>query len=149
MSGVNIDYENRKITLLDGSIRSLYKTSCGKYWRFKLNNKQTRVHRYIAENFISNENNLPQVNHIDGNTENNSITNLEWCTHIYNLHHAMDNGLHNWGRTAIIGTCEVTGEEKRYNSQTEAEKDGFIQANIYKCLKGLRPRHKKHTWRYA
>lgn len=42
------------------------------------------VHRMVAENFISNPNNYPCVNHKDENPLNNSIDNLEWCTYAYN-----------------------------------------------------------------
>lgn len=50
-------------------------------------------HRIIAESFIPNPNNLPIVNHIDGDKQNNNVNNLEWCTQGYNLKHAIQIGL--------------------------------------------------------
>lgn len=55
--------------------------------------KYYHIHRMIAELFIPNPDNLPQVNHIDGNKLNNDITNLEWCTTSHNIQHAFDNNL--------------------------------------------------------
>lgn len=47
--------------------------------------KTFRVHRLVAMAFIDNPNNLPEVNHLDENKQNNQPTNLEWCTREYNL----------------------------------------------------------------
>lgn len=51
------------------------------------------VHRLVAEHFIPNPNNLPYVNHIDGNKANNHMINLEWCSHQENMNHAWRTGL--------------------------------------------------------
>ena len=55
--------------------------------------KRTRIHRMVAETFISNPNNLPIVNHKDGNKLNNDISNLEWVTAEQNTKHAIEIGL--------------------------------------------------------
>ncbi len=52
-----------------------------------------RLHRIIAEVFIPNTENKPEVNHIDGIKNNNSISNLEWVTHSENTQHSYDIGL--------------------------------------------------------
>lgn len=52
------------------------------------------VHRLVAVQFLPNPNNLPEVNHKDGNHNNNSVYNLEWCTREYNQRHAIENNLY-------------------------------------------------------
>ena len=48
------------------------------------------IHRLIAEAYIENPDNLPEVNHKDCNRKNNSIDNLEWCTHAYNIEYSYE-----------------------------------------------------------
>ena len=55
--------------------------------------KKKSLHRIVAEAFLPNPNNLPEVNHKDGNKLNNSVDNLEWCSSSYNQIHAFKNGL--------------------------------------------------------
>ena len=55
--------------------------------------KMYSVHRLVAEAFIPNYNKLPQVNHIDGNKQNNHVANLEWCTAKHNMNEAVRTGL--------------------------------------------------------
>lgn len=51
------------------------------------------VHRLLAETFIPNPENLPEVNHIDGNKLNNSLDNLEWISGCNNIRHAFTHNL--------------------------------------------------------
>ena len=60
------------------------------------NNKQRKrifVHRLVAELFLDNPNNFKEVNHIDGNKNNNSVTNLEWCDRAHNEREARRIGI--------------------------------------------------------
>lgn len=68
-----------------------YLDSQGKYFLIKLidNNgirKSKLVHRLVAEAFLPNPNGYPEINHKDKNTQNNDLSNLEWCTRKYNLY---------------------------------------------------------------
>jgi hypothetical protein len=87
-----------------GEDGSVYNASKGVYLKgtsITKNNRYVKVHvdkfrplhRLIAENFIPNPLNLPQVNHKNGNRLDNSVSNLEWCTASRNVQHAYENNL--------------------------------------------------------
>lgn len=68
-----------------------------------------RIHRLVAKAFIPNPNGYNVVNHIDCNTENNNVDNLEWCTHKHNTQHALKHGgLKNlMKRVKVLETGEI------------------------------------------
>jgi hypothetical protein len=59
------------------------------------------LHRLIAQAFIPNPHNLPQVNHINGNKSDCTVENLEWMTALDNRHHAADAGLWTYNKPTI------------------------------------------------
>ena len=115
--------------------------------------KQTHklLHRLLAIAFIPNPDNFAEVNHKNENKQDNSILNLEWCTHKYNS---------NFGtrlkRIAISNyepVIQYTKDGKeiaRYKSQKEAmEKTGIQSRHISCCCKGKRKTTGGYVWRYA
>ena len=95
---------------------------CG-YRELILNGKNHRVHRLVAEAFIPNPNNLPCVNHIDGNKQNNFVKNLEWCTHSENMIHAYQTGLEQPRCGEQHHAHKLTEDAVKYIKQLYAKRD--------------------------
>jgi DNA-binding XRE family transcriptional regulator len=72
--------------------------------------KNKYIHRLVAEAFIPNPNNYPQVNHKDGNRCNNSVQNLEWCSNIQNQLHKLE-----------VLNIDYTGEKNPANKLSKDE----------------------------
>lgn len=73
-----------------------------------------RIHRLVANAFIPNPNNLPQVNHIDGNKHNNTVENLEWMTSQENIIHAHTTGLASPKSGAEASGAKLTWDDVRF-----------------------------------
>lgn len=104
------------------------------------------VHRLVAEVFIPNPQNLPQVNHKDGDKLNNSVENLEWCDPSYNQVHARKNKLQGGEKsnTAKLTERDVKAIRRLYpkvNSRELAEAFEIGQATICKIIN-------KKYWKY-
>ena len=102
----------------------LWRDSTG-YLQFSYRNNgkryYKRVHRIVAETFIPNPLDLPQVNHKDGNKLNNCVDNLEWCNNSQNTQHGYDNGLYhsNKRQHKVKAIDKVTHNEQTFASIRE------------------------------
>lgn len=108
------------------------------------------VHRLVAEAFIPNPNNLPTVNHKDGDKHNNSVENLEWASYTDNNIHALQNKLRN-PRSNMIKQLSIDGDNvKNYISVSEAARMTQISRGmISHCLNGRTKIAGGYRWEYV
>lgn len=88
------------------------------YHTVHLDKKFYRVHRIVAETYIPNPENKLEVNHMDGNKQNNMLCNLEWMTRSENIQHSYDNGLR--------PISEAVRESGRIAARDFGAKNGFV-----------------------
>lgn len=139
---VNVIRERSKAQKIrkDGYLEvALYKNS---------NGKSIQVHRLVAKAFIPNPENKPQVNHIDGNKQNNNVENLEWVSISENALHSARQLRKNVRK---VEQYDLKGRYlATYSSITIAgEINGIREGSIANVLTGRRRKTYGYKWRYA
>jgi len=133
--------------LKTGLMTSGYKMVC---LRKNKKAKCFSIHRLLAIYFIPNPNNLPQVNHIDGNKLNNSLDNLEWCSSSENIQHMYDLGLKTYKPLHYKGKFGFEHNRSKsvrciengviYGSQSEAQRElNLCKGAVCWSIKNKRP----------
>ena len=133
-------------------------------------NKETKmcyVHRLVAETFLENPENKPQVNHKDEDKTNNFVflnedgsidkekSNLEWSTPKENSNHGTRNeriskAMTNGKLSKPVIQLSLSGEFIReWESTHECGRNGFNYSSICQCCNGKRKSHKGFRWEYA
>lgn len=118
--------------------------------------KRHLIHRLVAEAFLENTNNLPEVNHISEDKENNCVENLEWVSHEYNVNYgtrnrriAEANTNHPKMSKPVIAISKESGLILEYPSTHEASRQTrTAQQSIVECCKGRLKSSGGYYWMY-
>ena len=108
------------------------------------------VHRMVADTWIPNPNHYEQVNHINGDKDDNRGENLEWVTHSENLRHAVRTGLKKPSGGSKPTPIRIPETGEVFESIREcARRIGGDQGHISACLAGKRSTHRGYHFEYA
>lgn len=138
--------KNNSYSIRKGIMCTLSNNNSKKYWRvgIQINNKRKAfaVHRLVAQAFIPNPDNLPQINHIDGNKNNNHVSNLEWCTNDYNMNHAIEHNLihtieHKTKASKVCCFRKLSEEQVLFIRDKYSELDLSIRGNLKAFCKAI------------
>lgn len=104
--------------------------------------KAKKVHRLVAETFIPNPNNLPEVNHKDENKLNNCINNLEWCSSKYNMQYSQAKKINQYDlQNNFI---------KQWNCMNDIQRELGIKVQlISRVCNGKQQKTHNYIWRFV
>lgn len=147
-----IKYTENKIVLRKCRIIKTNTNKCG-YVYVVLHKdgikKMKTIHRLVAEAFLDNPDNLPQVNHKDENKLNNSVENLEWCDAKYNVNYGTALTRRTIKKSKIVYQYDLKGNFIReWSSTMECGRNGYNQGSVSACCRGKRKYHKDCIWKY-
>ena len=97
--------------------------------------KDKKVHRLVADAFIPNPENKPNINHKDGNPLNNIVSNLEWCSQQENITHAIETGLTVRTINTIDRDTMVKFLNNNYTYDEIAEILGVAKGTVFNYIK--------------
>ena len=111
--------------------------------------KHVHVHRLVGQAFLTNPENLPQVNHKDEDKTNNNLSNIEFCDAKYNVNYGTRTERVVEKRSKPVIQLTLEGELIReWKSTNECGKNGYSQGHISACCIGERKSHKGYLWRF-
>ena len=172
-------YENKYMITKDGKVISLCDNKgnkrfkiikprimkngylCVNLWK-KCKVKTKKIHRLVAETYIPNNDNLPCVNHKDGNKLNNNVENLEWCTYSYNSKEVVRLGLFKPSENLPISKKGIESRNCKKVNQYDLQgnfikqweyiklaKETLKIGGISACCKGKKKTAGGYIWKYV